>query len=323
MKRYGYLFEKICDIENLKLAHKNARKGKTHYKEVKMVDADIDKYILEIQDMLLNMTFTTSNYKVFTKSDKGKERVIYSLPYYPDRIIQHAIMQILEPIWKPTLIRTTYQSIKGRGIHKAKKDLERDVRKYKPNYYAKLDIKKFYPSISNSFTKKVIRKKIKDKKLLWLLDDIIDSCEGIPIGNYISQYLGNIVLSGIDHYVKEVMRIKQYYRYCDDIIIASKTKEELHTVISEVKNRLDGIRLSLKSNYQIYKLDVKAIDFVGYRIGIYVTRLRRSIAKSYVKSYKNKNYDKIVHSYKGWVKHCNCSGLENKVVNKRRVYENK
>ena len=128
MKRYGNLFHKITDIENIKLAHKNASKGKGKYKEVKMVNSDIDYYCNQIKEMLDNKTFKNSPYTMMKKNDKGKIREIHKLPYYPDRIIHHAIMQVLEPIWKKTLIPNTYQSIKGRGIHKTKRDMQRDIK---------------------------------------------------------------------------------------------------------------------------------------------------------------------------------------------------
>lgn len=107
MKRHGNLWEEIVDIENIKLAHKNARKGKRKYKEVQMVNKNIDKYCNDIRNLLITKQFTTSDYRMFIKNDRGKVREIYKLPYYPDRIVQHAIMQVTEPIWKRTLIADT------------------------------------------------------------------------------------------------------------------------------------------------------------------------------------------------------------------------
>ncbi len=127
MKRYGNLFEKIVDIDNIKLAHKNARKGKSGYKDVQVVNADIDRFCKNIQELLISKKFNTAEYVMFTKNDKGKIREIYKLPYYPDRIIQHAIMQVVEPIWKKTLITDTYQSIKGRGVHKVLPKIKKAV----------------------------------------------------------------------------------------------------------------------------------------------------------------------------------------------------
>jgi len=135
MKRYNNLYSKIYDMENIKLAHKNAKKGKSHYSEVKMVDADPDKYFKEIQEMLKNKTFKNSEYKMFNKTDKGKVREIFKLPYFPDRIIHHCIMNILEPIWMKTLIADTYSSLKNRGIHKGVKRVKAALKDRKNTQY--------------------------------------------------------------------------------------------------------------------------------------------------------------------------------------------
>lgn len=215
MKRYNNLFEKIVDLDNIKLAHKNASKGKRHYSEVKMINAKPDFYTRLIRKMLIEGTYNTSEYKRKFKNDKGKMREIFVLPYYPDRIIHHAIMQVLEPIWKKTFIANTYQSIKGRGVHKCKKHLETILldREITDDIYCfKLDIEKFYPSINNEILKQILRRKIKCKPTLALLDNIIDSTEGVPIGNYISQFFGNPYLTYFDHFMKEVVGCKYYYR---------------------------------------------------------------------------------------------------------------
>jgi hypothetical protein len=126
MKRYGNLFEKVYDIENIKLAHKNARKGKKHYKEVKMIDTHPDKYLYSIHEMLKNRIFRNSKYVVMNKiTDNGKVREIFKLPYFPDRIIHHCIMQIVEPIWYKTMIRDTYSAIKGKGLHDGVKRIKK------------------------------------------------------------------------------------------------------------------------------------------------------------------------------------------------------
>jgi retron-type reverse transcriptase len=187
MKRYGNLYSKIYDMENIALAHENAKKGKLHYSEVKMVEANSEKYFKEIHNMLKNKTFHNSKYEVFIKNDKGKEREIFKLPYFPDRIIHHCIMNVLEPIWMKTLISDTYSSLKGRGIHKGVKRVKSALKdRENTKYCLKMDVKKFYPSINHDILKQIIRRKIKDKNLLWLLDEIIDSAKGVPIGNYLS-----------------------------------------------------------------------------------------------------------------------------------------
>jgi retron-type reverse transcriptase len=220
MKRYNGLFEKIVSLDNIILAHSNARKGKTNRSDVKKVDNDVIGYCTKIQEMLVNETYRTSDYFLF-KIYEPKERVIYRLPYYPDRIIHHAIMNILEPIWVGLMIPNTYSCIKNRGIHKVLQDVQRDLHRDPKGtkYCLKLDIKKFYPTIDHDILKQIIRRKIKDVRLLRLLDHIIDSADGVPIGNYLSQFFANLYLNYFDHYIQEQLGFKYYYRYADDIVI--------------------------------------------------------------------------------------------------------
>jgi len=329
MKRYGYLYEKIYDIENIKLAHKNARKGKTHYGEVKMVDKNPYKYFNKIHKMLKNKTYKNSKYEVILrKMDGGKIREIYKLPYFPDRIIHHAIMQITEPIWRKTLIRDTYSSLEGRGIHDGVKRIKKALRnKGNTEYCLKMDIKKYYPSVDNDILKQIIKKKIKDKDLLWLLDEIIDSTKGIPIGNYLSQYFGNLYLSGLVHELKEKHQCEYLYQYCDDIVILHKDKEFLHQLKNEIEEYLNiNLKLKLKENWQVFPVDKRGVDFLGYRFYHNYILLRKSIKKRFTKSiieirknYNNLKWTKIVNSvmsYYGWLKHANCKNLQNRYFDK-------
>lgn len=325
MKRYGNLFHNIYNLENIKLAHQNARKGKTFYKEVKMVDADIEKYALKIQAMLRDKTFKNSDYTVFNKVDKGKVREIYKLPYFPDRIIHHCIMQVLEPVWHKVLIKDTFQSIKGRGIHKAKSRVEPTIRKEKLKYSLKIDIKKFYPSIDNEILKQIVRKKIKCSDTLWLLDEIIDSTKGVPIGNYMSQYFGNLYLGYFDHWMKEVKRVKYYYRYCDDVVILSSDKKYLHYLLEEMRMYLrTNLKLTIKENYQISPIKIRGVDFLGFRFFFKYTLLRKKIVKGFkrgialiLKFYAILKIEKVqgvVMSYYGWIKHSSGLHLWSKYV---------
>ena len=233
------LWEAICDMENLKLAHQNAKKGKGWYAEVKMVDENPEYYLKLLQEMLLNHTYRTSEYTTFIKQDSGKERVIYKLPYFPDRICQWAILQVIEPILIRNFTDDTYSAIPGRGIHQAFTRIKKAVQNDVPGtqYCLKLDAKKYYPSINHNILKDKYRRLFKDNDLLWLLDEIIDSTPGdtgIPIGNYLSQYSGNFYLSSFDHWLKEVKGVKYYYRYMDDIVILASSKEYLHQLRKDI-----------------------------------------------------------------------------------------
>lgn len=336
MKRYGNLYPKIWDLDNIKLAHKNARKGKMHYQEVQMVNTDEEKYALLIQDMLKNKTFRNSKYEIFIKNDNGKEREIYKLPYFPDRIIHHCIMQVLEPIWVKTLITDTYSSLKGRGIHRGVKRIKRAINdKENTQYCLKMDVRKFYPSIDHVILKTIIKQKIKDPDVLWLLDEVIDSTDGVPIGNYLSQYFGNLYLSGLDHWLKEQKQCKYYFRYCDDMVILHSDKKHLAQLCKDIKLYLKSqLNLSLKENWQVFPLNNRGLDFLGYRFYHDHTILRKSIATRFKQRMITikANHEHLttinilngIMSYCGWMKFADCYNLQTKYIdtNIRNIVSN-
>lgn len=321
MKRIGNLYEKIIHKENLLIAHHNARKGKQHYKEVKEVNSNEEYYVSSLHELLKAGLFKNSEYQIFERVSSGKNRVIYKLPYYPDRIVQHAILQVLEPIWKSVFIRDTFQSIKGRGVHDAKRRIEKVIRSERPVYCLKIDIKKFYPSVNNDILKDIVRKKIKCSETLDLLDEIIDSTDGLPIGNYISQYFGNLYLAYFDHWVKE-NHAKKYFRYADDVVIFHNNKSYLYFVINEIKRYINlELKLTLKENYQIFPISARPVDFIGYRFFYTHTLVRKSIKKSFVRVALKYNKQKSIRlrrslaSYYGWLIHCNSYNLRTKYLN--------
>ncbi|MFH0995809.1 MAG: RNA-directed DNA polymerase [Pseudomonadota bacterium] len=307
-------------MDNIRLAHQNAMRGKSKYSEVKMVNANPEKYFSKIHEMLKKKTFKNSPYKIFTRTERGKEREIFKLPYFPDRIIHHCIMQVLEPIWMKVFIQDTYASMKGRGIHGGVKRMKQFLKDVDNTQYClKLDVKKFYPSIDHNILKKIVRMKIKCEDMLWLLDVIIDSAAGVPIGNYMSQYFANLYLAYYDHWIKEKMKVKYYARYCDDIVILHGSKEFLHLLAGEIKWYMKtNLNLEIKNNWQVFPTRTRGIDFLGYRFfGDYIL-IRKTIATSFkrktLKLCKKteslmKNDICMLMSYLGWLIHGNGHNL--------------
>ena len=339
MKRYSNIYSKIYDYNNLELAHKNARKNKTYYSDVKKVDLNLDEYLIQLQNMLIWKTYKTSEYEVFTVNDKGKEREIYKLPYFPDRICQWAIMLQIEKYFLQTFSDFSCASIPGKGTHYALKLVDKYMEDEKNSKYClKIDIKKFFPNIDHMILKQLLRKKFKDKDLLWLLDEIIDSIngdKGVPIGNYTSQYLANFYLTYFDHWLKEKKKIKYVVRYMDDIVIFSNSKEELHELKNDIINYLDiNLKLKLKENYQIFPSRIRGVDFVGYRhFGNYIL-LRKSTGKNLKRRMRNilkkvKNGNQMsysdwccINSYKGMTMWCDSYNLTKKYIHPLLPYAN-
>ncbi len=316
MKRINNLYEKIYSNENLQEADRRARKGKTSQYGVRAHDKNRDANIRILQGMLKNKTYTTSPYTTF-KIYEPKEREVFRLPYFPDRITHHAVMIHLEPLFNAMFTADTYSCIKGKGIHAASFAVRKALKNVpETKYCLKLDIKKFYPNVDHEILKKLLRRKLKDKDLLWLLDGIIDSAPGLPIGNYLSQYFANFYLSYFDHWIKEKMGVKNYFRYADDKVILSSSKEYLHQLLADIRQYLkDELKLDIKENYQIFLVSARGIDLVGYVHFHNRTLLRKGIKKRFARKLSKTKNRQSIASYKGWAKHCDSKNLLKKLLN--------
>lgn len=313
MKRINDVYDKIISIQNLKLAHKKACRGKAHQRGVITFKKDLEGNIQRLHEKLKACEYVNPPYKVFMIYEP-KERKIFVLPY-EDRIVQHAILQVVSEMFKRNLTKNTYSCIVGRGVHLAKKNLEQALKNKKASTYClKIDITKFYPSVDHDILKSMLLRKIKDKRLIKILFEIIDSSEGLPIGNYLSQHLGNFYLSPFDHWLKEEKKVWFCARYCDDVVILCDNKPELHALLADIKTYLwDNLKLSINKKYQIFPVGARGIDFLGYVTDHDKTKIRKSIKKSCAKMMKYNPNEQSMASYQGWFKHANCINLSRKL----------
>lgn len=335
MKRIGNLYSSICETNNLYLAYEKARKGKAATYGILLFEKNLEANMATIQQELIAEAYKTSEYSVFTVHDP-KERTVYRLPFR-DRVVHHAIMNILEPIWMKLFISQTYACIKERGIHAVLKQLKKDLIDIENTRFClKMDIRKFYPSVDHEILKQIIRKKIKDTGLLVLLDEIIDSAPGIPIGNYLSQYFANLYLAYFDHWLKETKHVKYYYRYADDMVILNSNKADLHSLLNDIKTHLaDKLRLSLKNDSQIFPVaesrydnNGRGIDFVGYVFYHKHIRMRKSIKRRFCRKAAKlnrqaidaKTYRMRIAPWLGWAKHCDSKHLIKKVIKNEEIF---
>ena len=319
MKRIGNLYDKIISLDNLHLADQKARRGKGRTYGVRVHDKNREENILKLHELLKSKKFRTSPYETFTIYEP-KERLIFRLPYYPDRIVHHAIMNILEPIWVSVFTTDSFSCIKKRGITGAMRKVKLALKDVENTRYClKIDVKKFYPSIDHEILKQVVRRKIKCKDTLELFDQIIDSADGVPIGNYLSQYFANLYLSYFDHWIKEVVGVKYYFRYADDMVFLHRDKAFLHGLLVQINDYLNSrLNLSLKGNYQVFPVDARGIDYVGFVFRHSHTRLRKSIKKNLCRAavrlnkrskISEKEYKQGLCSWLGWVKYSNSKHL--------------
>ena len=321
MKRHGNLWDKIVSMENIKAAFIKAAHGKHSKPEVAIVENNLDYYLKKIKEMLDNGTFTTSKYRI-ERIFEPKERLIYILPFFPDRIIHHAIMNVIEPIWDNLFIFDSYACRKGKGPHKGSTKCVKMTMNNK--YCLKCDISKYYPSINHNALKRIVEHKIKDRRVLDIIFDVIDSIPGetnVPIGNYMSQWLGNLYLNELDSFVKHTLHFKDYLRYCDDFCFFSNSKKELHNVANLILDFVTNHLLLRFSKMDLFKT-TRGVDFLGYR-HFYNGKIlvRKSTAKNmmrYVKEIPHLINKGLMTPYtaecrlasvKGWISHANAYNL--------------
>lgn len=285
MKRVGHLWGSIIGFENLLLAFRKARKGKRARADVARFELDLEKELLVLQAELRARSYCPGAYRIFTIYER-KPRQISAAPFR-DRVVHHALMNIVEPLLDKRFIFDSYACRQGKGVHQAVQRYQKWANRYA--YVLKLDIARYFPSIDHAILKQQIAHHIKDPDVLWLFDVILDHSPafppgplvyfpgddlltpqerrtGIPIGNLTSQFLANLYLDGFDHFVKEKLRVKAYLRYVDDTVLLSDSKLELHGWQQAIEERLHGLRLRIhprKAN--IFSVH-EGVDILGYRV---------------------------------------------------------
>ena len=278
MKRVGRIWEMVVDRDNISRALYNAAEGLRKRPSVVWHLDHADETVDSIRDMLVSGKFRTAKYRSRTIMEP-KKREIFILPFFPDRIVQHAVVDVVAPlVWEPTFIYDSYACRKGKGAHRGVVRTAEFVRSNK--YDFKYDIRGFYRHIDHRVMKEIVRGKIKDNKVLALLDDIIDSYPGdvnCPIGNLTSQWFGNLYLNELDHYIKEELGIRCYIRYCDDFHVFGNDKSEMRwwdTCIAAFVKDVLKLEFSKRSLSQTKS----GCDFLGYRIFKDKILLRKSTA---------------------------------------------
>jgi retron-type reverse transcriptase len=312
------IFEEIISLENLFLAWQEFKKGKIGKTDVQSFNLFLEDNIFNLYYQLVNKTYRHSNYTSFYIKDP-KLRHIHKA-CVRDRVLHHAIFRILYPIFDNSFIFDSYSCRNNKGTHKAINRLDCFARKANKNnaktiYILKLDIKKFFDSIDHNVLLFLIKKKIKDKNAVWLIEIIInsfstESSKGIPLGNITSQLFANIYLNELDYYIKHNLRIKYYIRYCDDFVILDDNKEYLDKLIPIIDSFLkERLKLSLHPDKIIIKKHHQGIDFLGYVSfpchKILRTKTKRRMFKRIRQRINSESFEQTFQSYLGVLKHCN------------------
>lgn len=258
------MFSKIYDYENLLRAWKKTYRLKKYREDIMLFRKNLDENLIIIQNELIWKTYKVSEYRNYIIYEP-KKRIINALPVR-DRIVQHALVSIIEPIIDKQFIYDSHACRVGHGVKTA---IDRFIKFARKNKYClKCDISSYFPSINHDILKKLYRRRIECNDTLWLIDTIIDSTpnHGLPIGNLLSQLSANLYLHEFDYHIKHEICIHYYLRYMDDFVLFSNSKNDLNTIRNYIRDFLsDNLLLTLSENKSIIYETSKGVDFCGFR----------------------------------------------------------
>ena len=324
MKTYNNLYFKIYLFKNLVFAWREARKHKTRKLYVIKFEQNTRENLLKLHEELKNQTYSPEPLKTFILRDPKTRKISKSA--FRDRIVHHALVNTLEPIFDKTFIYDNCASRKGKGTLFALKRFDLFMRKVSRNgkikgwfnnnkirgYCLKADIKHYFQEVNPDILISILWRKIKDEKIIWLIKQILDNFDakiqgkGMPLGNLTSQFFANIYLNELDYFVKHKLRAKYYIRYVDDFILLHNSKEQLKKWKIEIDKFLkEKLKLELHPDKSKVISLSRGIDFVGFRNFWYYKLLRkRNIRKiiEKIEEYKQKNLskEKLLESFQGW-----------------------
>lgn len=301
MKTYNNLFAQIYDYRNLYEAFLLAQRRKRSKADVLDFEQNLESNLWDIQSDLIYKTYQPGKYKTFYVYDP-KVRLIMAAPFR-DRVVHHALCNIIEPIFERRFIDTSYACRVGKGVDagvdKATEYLRSETRKHGAVYCLKGDVRKYFQSIDKRILRDIVFTKIRCRETRWLITAILSSTEGrvgIPVGNLTSQLFANVYLNELDHFVKEQLHARCYVRYMDDFVILHEDKKYLHTLWRAIEEYLgDNLHLELNRKTAVFPAR-HGIDFLGYRIfpghkllrKRYIKRTKRMI-KHFEKEYRDGN----------------------------------
>ena len=333
MKTYKNLYSQICAFENLFLAYRAAARGKRGKPEVAAFERELEPNLFRLQEALVSQTYRPGPYHNFAIYEP-KRRLVSAAPFR-DRVVHHALCRVIEPIWEPRFIHTSYACRVGKGTHKALDRCQAWARRYRYAFHG--DMVKYFPSIDHWIMRSLLARHIADRRVMWLIDRILDSGAGIqaggcpqvylpgddlftalrprglPIGNLTSQFWANVYLHELDRFVKHQLRCPAYLRYMDDTVLFSDDKAQLHEWKAAMQDFVAGhLRLLLHPRKSVVFPVKVGIDFCGFRIYPTHRRLRRSSVRRFVRRFRRQrqayrqgeiSLEEMTTSVQSWIAH--------------------
>ena len=329
MKTYNNLYKQLCSIENLESAYNKAKKRKSEKWYVIEFEKNLEENLKTLKYELETLTYQPRLLKRFIIRDP-KTRTIHASAFR-DRIVYHALVNILEPIFDKIFIHDSYASRRERGTHKAVLRFDEFKRKISNNgrliknavdnnqvigYILKADIKHYFDTVDHEILLNIIKRKIKDDNIIWLIKQILNNFDseikgkGMPLGNLTSQFSANVYLNDLDYFIKHKLKTKYYIRYVDDFVILHNDKKILEEYKEKVNNYLKTLKLELHLDKSKIIPLRNGIAFLGYRIFYHYKLLRKANIRKFEKMFKEEldflesrneeAYQELMKSLQGW-----------------------
>lgn len=339
MKRISRIWVHLTSFENLLRAYRQARLGKRGRPGVEEFGLNLEAELLSLQRELEDGSYRPGDYRLFTIYER-KPRVIAAAPFR-DRVVHHAIMNVIEPPLDRTFVGDSYACRRGKGVHAAVDRYQAWAQTYR--YVLKMDVRQYFPSIDHDLLKQKLRRRIKDSRVLDLLDRIIDGAPsgtadpcyfygddlftpldrrtGIPIGNLTSQFFANLYLDDLDQYIKRVLKIRPYLQYVDDMVVLDHDKSRLADIRTAVRDRLAADRLRLHPDKAHITPVTDGLNLLGYVVYPARRRLRNDNGHRFARKLRRMahlyragrlEWATVVSSTASWIghaKHADTEGL--------------
>jgi retron-type reverse transcriptase len=339
------VYAQICSWDNLLLAYRRASKGKRGKPNIAGFEHRLEDNLLELQGELEARTYRPGSYVSFTIHEP-KRRLISAAPFR-DRVVHHALCNLIEPVFERSFIGDSYANRVGKGTHRALDRCQEFARRYR--YVLSCDVRQFFPAIDHAILRDVLNRKIRDPDVMWLVDRILESGKGVlseeyqmawfpgddlfaanrprglPIGNLTSQFWANCLLNPFDHFVKRELRCRGYLRYVDDAVLFADDKATLWAWRDAVTARLAHLRLTIHPGAHPRPV-TEGIPFLGFVVFPERRRLKRRVGIAYrrrlkalVEAYADGeiSLEEVTASVQGWVNHVrygNTLGLRKAVL---------
>jgi RNA-directed DNA polymerase len=341
----GEMYARICSWENLRLAHRKAARGKRGKRAAAVFEYNLADRLLELRHELVTKTYHPGPYHSFYIHDP-KRRLISAAPFR-DRVVHHALCNVLEPIFERSFIHDSYANRVGKGTHRALDRAQAFARRFR--YVLQCDVRQFFPSIDHAVLREILGRKIPDPDVMWLVDRILESgigvlaqeyemawfpgddlfaasrLRGLPIGNLTSQFWANCYLSSFDHFVKRELRCRGYLRYVDDYALFADDKPTLWAWRDKIVQRLAHLRLTIHPGAQP-RPTTEGFPFLGFVVHPTHRRLKRRKVVAYRRRFSRlvaswvageRTQEAVLVSLLGWINHARYGdtwGLRRSVV---------